>query len=110
MQKRKIGLALGSGAVRGLAHIGVLEVLETEGIPIDMIAGTSTGAAIGALYAQGKSASVIKSTALDLSWRRLASMIDLTLPKGTKIKWDDRTVVREELEKLKSVDLSYRRS
>ncbi len=45
---RKIGLALGSGAARGLAHIGVLEVLEKEGIPIDMIAGTSAGVAIGA--------------------------------------------------------------
>ncbi len=101
LQKRKIGLALGSGAVRGLAHIGVLEVLETEGIPIDMIAGTSTGAAIGALYAQGKSASVIKSTALDLSWRRLASMIDLTLPKtgfisGKRIKhWLELVIGRD---------------
>lgn len=101
MQKRKIGLALGSGAVRGLAHIGVLEVLETEGIPIDMIAGTSTGAAIGALYAQGKSASVIKSTALDLSWRRLASMVDLTLPKtgfisGKRIKhWLELVIGRD---------------
>ncbi|GAH46660.1 unnamed protein product, partial [marine sediment metagenome] len=39
--KRKVGLALGTGAARGLAHVGVLEVLEKEGIPIDMIAGTS---------------------------------------------------------------------
>ncbi len=91
MQKRKVGLALGSGAARGLAHIGVLEVLEKEGIPIDMIAGTSAGAAIGALYAEGKDASVIKSLTLDLSWRRLASMVDLALPRtgfirGRKIK------------------------
>ena len=41
LRKRKVGLALGTGAARGLAHIGVLEVLEKEGIPIDMIAGTS---------------------------------------------------------------------
>ena len=47
----KVGLALGGGAARGLAHIGVLEVLEREGIPIDMIAGTSIGALVGALYA-----------------------------------------------------------
>jgi len=52
--KKKIKLALGSGAARGLAHIGVLAVLEKEGIPIDMIAGTSTGVVIGALYAKGK--------------------------------------------------------
>ena len=58
---RKVGLALGSGAARGLAHIGVLEVLEKEAVPIDMIAGTSTGAFVGALFAQGKTAGAIKS-------------------------------------------------
>jgi len=88
---KKIGLALGGGAARGLAHVGVLEVLEREGIPVDMIAGTSAGAAVGALYAQGKSAARIKELALDTGWRRLVSLIDLALPKsgfieGTKIK------------------------
>ena len=88
---RKIGLALGGGAARGLAHIGVLEVLEKEGIPVDMIAGTSAGAAIGALYAQGKDVSQIKEVALNASWRRLVSLVDLTLPRsgfieGTRIK------------------------
>ena len=48
-----IGLALGSGAARGLAHIGVLKVLEEAAIPICCIAGTSIGAFIGALYAAG---------------------------------------------------------
>lgn len=91
MRKERVGLALGSGAARGLAHIGVLEVLEREGIPIDMIAGTSAGAVIGALYAQGKNANLIKSLALDLSRKRLASLVDLALPKtgfirGKKIK------------------------
>jgi len=91
LRKRKVGLALGTGAARGLAHIGVLEVLEKEGIPIDMIAGTSTGAAIGALYAQGKDASMIKDLALDLNWKRLAFLVDLALPRtgfigGRKIK------------------------
>ena len=91
MRKRKIGLALGGGAARGLAHIGVLEVLEKEGIPVDMIAGTSAGALVGALYAQGKDASVIKSLTLNLGWRRMASLVDLALPRtgfiqGKKIK------------------------
>ena len=89
--KRKIGLALGSGAIRGLAHIGVLEVLEKEGIPIDMIAGTSTGAAVGALYAQGKGAGQIKKLTLELGWKKLTPLVDLSLPKtgfirGKKIK------------------------
>ena len=81
MRRRKVGLALGTGAARGLAHIGVLEVLQKEGIHIDMIAGTSAGAVVGALYAQGKDASLIKHLAQDLSWRRLVSVADLAFPK-----------------------------
>jgi NTE family protein len=88
---KKVGLALGGGAARGLAHIGVLEALEKEGIPVDMIAGTSAGAAVGALYAQGNTAARIKELALDTGWRRLVSLIDLALPRsgfieGTRIK------------------------
>ncbi|AEH49379.1 patatin-like phospholipase family protein [Parageobacillus thermoglucosidasius] len=49
----KVGLALGGGAVRGLAHIGVLKVLKKHQIPIDFIAGTSMGGAIGGLVAAG---------------------------------------------------------
>jgi NTE family protein len=47
----KVGLALGGGAARGLAHIGVLKVLEREKVPIDLIAGTSIGALVGGVYA-----------------------------------------------------------
>jgi len=49
----KIGLALGGGGTRGGAHVGVLKVLEEEGIPIDMIVGTSIGAIVGGMYAAG---------------------------------------------------------
>lgn len=49
--KKKIGLALGGGAARGLAHIGVLQAFEEAEIPIDLITGTSMGAIIGAMYA-----------------------------------------------------------
>ncbi len=49
----RIGLALGGGAARGLAHLGVLKALEQHGIYIDMLAGTSAGAMTGALYAAG---------------------------------------------------------
>ena len=48
-EKLKVGLALGGGGARGLAHIGVLKVLEKENIPIDLITGTSMGAIIGAV-------------------------------------------------------------
>jgi NTE family protein len=51
----RVGLALGGGFARGIAHIGVLRVLTAQGIPIDCIAGTSVGALIGSAYASGTS-------------------------------------------------------
>lgn len=98
MEKRRLGLALGGGGARGLAHIGVLEVLEREGITIDMIAGTSIGAIIGALYARGKSADQIRRLALDMGWRRLAPLLDLALPKtgffaGRRLREQLRSVI-----------------
>jgi NTE family protein len=52
----KIGIALGGGGARGLAHAGVLKVLEEEGIPLHYITGTSIGAVVGAAYAQNPQA------------------------------------------------------
>lgn len=56
-----IGLALSGGGARGLAHIGVIEILEGAGIPIDRVAGTSMGSIVGGLYAAGYTADVIES-------------------------------------------------
>jgi len=58
-----IGLALGGGFARGIAHIGVLKVLEQEGIPIGAITGTSVGALIGASYCSGLSAAELEEVA-----------------------------------------------
>ena len=60
----KIGLALGSGSARGLAHIGAIKVLEEHGIPIDLIAGTSIGALSADVYAAGLSVKEIEEIAL----------------------------------------------
>jgi len=73
-----IGLALSGGAVRGIAHIAVLEVLEEEGIPIHSIAGTSAGSIIGALYAAGMPLSQIKRILLTAKWK---DVLKLTIPK-----------------------------
>lgn len=51
----RIGLALGGGAARGFAHIGVIQVLEENGIKVDLVAGTSAGSLVASLYASGKS-------------------------------------------------------
>ncbi len=76
--KVKVGLALSGGAARGIAHIGALKALREVKIPIDMIAGASSGALIGALYASGLNIETIEKVALGLKWREFA---DFTLPK-----------------------------
>ena len=86
MRSKKVGLALGSGAARGPAHVGVLAVLEKEGIPIDIIAGTSAGAIVGAIYAQGKDAGQVKEVFLDLARHKLTRFIDPSLPRSGLIK------------------------
>jgi NTE family protein len=80
--KPKVGLVLGGGYARGLAHIGVLEVLETAGVPIDIITGTSMGALIGALYAHEKEAAILRHQATQLEMVSLASLIDLKILKS----------------------------
>ena len=64
----RIGLVLGGGGARGAAHIGVLQVLERERIPIHAIAGTSIGAVIGGLYAAGHSPEEIEAAVSSIDW------------------------------------------
>jgi len=79
--EKKIGLALSSGAARGLAHIGVLAALEKEGIHVDMVAGSSMGAMVGALYAQGRDAAEMDELARYWGSRWLSLLADPTLPR-----------------------------
>jgi NTE family protein len=53
-RRRKVGLALGAGGARGIAHIGVLRALRNAGISVDAVVGTSVGALVGAVYAAGQ--------------------------------------------------------
>jgi predicted acylesterase/phospholipase RssA/CRP-like cAMP-binding protein len=76
-ERPKVGLALGSGASKGSAHVGVMKALEQAGIPIDMIAGTSVGAFIGALYAGGQPISEFEKVLPTVRWRQL---VHVTLP------------------------------
>ena len=68
----KIGLALGGGFARGIAHIGVLKVLEEENIPVSLVAGTSVGALIGAAYCSGVSPAELEQIASKVRFRDLA--------------------------------------
>ena len=86
-----VGLALGSGAALGFAHLGVLKVLEREKIPIDCIAGSSMGAVVGAFYAVGTPVEEMVKIAAALNRRRFFYLTDIDffpwrgLVKGRRI-------------------------
>lgn len=64
----KLGLALGGGGARGLAHVGALKVLEEEGVSVDVVTGTSMGSVVGGLYAVGYSAAQLESIVVSVDW------------------------------------------
>lgn len=72
-ERRKVGLVLSGGGAKGVAHIGVIKVLEEAGIPIDYIAGTSMGAIIGGLYSIGWSTQELDSLVRNQDWMALLS-------------------------------------
>ena len=82
LKQPKIGLALGSGGAKGLAHIGVIKVLEKNNIPIDFIAGSSMGALVGAIYALNQDIDRLEEIALESTWRTGFSIFDPTLKGG----------------------------
>jgi NTE family protein len=73
----KLGLALGGGAARGFAHVGVIQVLEENGIKPDLVVGTSAGSLVGAIYASGKNGKELQKVAEDMDE---ATITDWTLP------------------------------
>jgi predicted acylesterase/phospholipase RssA/CRP-like cAMP-binding protein len=76
-----VGLALGTGAARGLAHIGVIRILEREGIAVDVVAGSSMGSLVAGAWAVGKSADEMEQLALRIRSRRaFLKLLDPTFP------------------------------
>ncbi|MGB3875733.1 patatin-like phospholipase family protein [Shinella zoogloeoides] len=104
-RKPKIALALGGGAARGWAHIGVLRALEEEGIEVGMIAGTSIGALVGGCYLAGK-LDELEAFARSLTMRRIASLLDFTI-RGSGLFGGMRLTRRmqEHIENLSIEDL-----
>ena len=90
--RHTLGLALGSGAARGMAHIGVLKVLEEHHITIDRISGTSIGALIGGLYAARVPIAQIEEVACGADWRDLTRLVDPIFPTSGII--DGKKVAR----------------
>jgi NTE family protein len=73
----RIGLALGGGAARGFAHVGVIQVLEEAGFKPDLVVGTSAGSLVAALYASGRNAAQLQQVAVEMEE---AAFTDWTLP------------------------------
>lgn len=100
----KIGLALGGGAARGFAHIGVIKVLEAQGIVPDIIVGTSAGAVVGALYAAGSTGFELQKLAHKLDESKLSdwSVPDRGVLKGEGLQqFVNDAVAQRPIEGLK---------
>ncbi len=91
-RRRKVALALGGGAARGFAHVGVIRTLEMEKIPVDLIVGTSVGSLIGALYAHHRNSFELEATAFSLErddifdWGVLGAFKGMGLVKGERLE------------------------
>ena len=102
----RIGLALGGGAARGFAHIGVIKVLEAQGIVPDIIVGTSAGAVVGALYAAGNSGFELQKLAHQLDETKISdwSVPDRGVLKGEALqKFVNDAVGQQPIERLKKM-------
>ena len=100
----KIGLALGGGAAKGFAHIGVIKMLEASGIHPDVVSGTSAGSVVGALYASGMDPFQLQEQAfaLDASNIRDVRLFSGGLVQGRKLQdYVNQLVGQRPIEKLK---------
>jgi NTE family protein len=103
-RKLVIGLALGGGAARGFAHIGVIKMLEASGIHADVVAGTSAGSVVGSLYASSMDAFAMQQTAiaLDEASIRDVRLFSGGLVQGRKLQdYIDNLVRQRPIERLK---------
>lgn len=100
----RIGLALGGGAARGFAHIGVIKVLEAQGIHADIVVGTSAGAVVGALYASGHNGFEMQKLAFKLDESKISdwSLPDRGVLKGESLQqFVNEAVGQRPIEALK---------
>jgi NTE family protein len=100
----RIGIALGGGAAKGFAHIGVIKMLEANGLRIEVVSGTSAGSVVGALYASGMDAFQMQKTAfgLDEAQIRDVSLFSGGVVKGQKLQdYVNQLVGNRPLERMK---------
>lgn len=87
--RKKVAVVLSGGGAKGMAHIGVLKVLEQAGIPVDIVTGTSMGSIIGGLYAIGYNANALDSMVRVQDWSYVIT--DKEDPAGGSIGYSNRT-------------------
>ena len=100
----RIGIALGGGAAKGFAHIGVIKMLEANDLRIEVVSGTSAGSVVGALYASGMDAFQMQKTAfgLDEAQIRDVSLFSGGVVKGQKLQdYVNQLVGNRKLERMK---------
>ncbi|MFZ1248112.1 MAG: patatin-like phospholipase family protein, partial [Leptotrichiaceae bacterium] len=78
---KNIGLVLSGGSAKGLAHVGVLKILDQEKVPIEYVTGTSMGSIIGALYTSGYTVDEIEQIVLNMDW---ISLFNDQIPRDEK--------------------------
>lgn len=107
LKKKKVGLVLGSGGARGLAHVGVIKTLLKHNVPIDLIVGSSSGALIGGLYAYWKDINKLEELVRGVTYKDMAEvLVDPTwgggLIKGGKtLEFLKKLFNEEKIENLK---------
>jgi NTE family protein len=104
--KPRVGLVLSGGASRGFAHVGVIKVLEEEGIPIDIVVGTSAGSLTGAMYAHYADADILEKKAREMEVDDIFDFsiisIGLGVVKGERIlKFVEKNIGVKNIEELK---------
>ncbi len=105
IRRQKIGLALGSGGPKGLAHIGVIKVLEENNIPIDFIAGSSIGAMVGGFYAATKDVERMEKLAIGTDWKSILSLVDPSLKHGLFAGKKVKMFIESHIDKMHFQDL-----
>ncbi|HBA85414.1 MAG TPA: patatin [Verrucomicrobia bacterium] len=102
-KKKTVGLALGGGAARGWAHLGVFQALKEKGIQVDYVAGTSIGALVGGFYAAGNLDQLV-ALALKLDWRQVGYyFFEISFPKEGLV--DGKKIVELFRQHVKRQDL-----
>lgn len=99
-KRPKVGLTLSGGGAKGLAHIGILQAIDSAGLSIDYLTGTSMGAVVGAMYAVGYSGNQIDSIARSIRWNSIFS----PKPDIERIPFDQKLAAEQQAFELKIKD------